>query len=68
MEIKRSTASPPSASLAVTSRESEALHGGGEERHPLLKRALQQPPMQLFNGAGNASSVATFQVIFISYP
>lgn len=56
-----SLCSSPSQSSSLESvRSTGSASPPGNERHPLLKRALQQPPMQLSNNGG-ASSVASFQ-------
>lgn len=65
LSLKPSTnslcSSPSRSSLeSLEIKQRASASPPSEERHPLLKRALQQPPMQLFN---SGSSVATFQVL-----
>ena len=53
--------SPRSSLESLEKRSTASASPPGEERHPLLKRALQQPPQLYGNNGDRSQSVTTFQ-------
>merc|ERR1719266_599573 len=53
--------SPRSSLESLEKRSTASASPPSEERHPLLKRALQQPPQLYGNNGDRSQSVTTFQ-------